>query len=99
MITIVAKFSVKKENVREFIKAAIDLTRETRKERGNLSYKICHERRDNSKFVFIEEWLNDTSIELHNNSKHFKKFVEITESFLLSPIDIEQLEKVPSIFY
>ena len=99
MITIVAKFDVKSQSLDEFTKAAIDVTRETRKERGNLSYKICHQRGDKTKFTFIEEWLNDVSIEQHNNSKHFKEFVNIITPLLNKDIEIEQLEKVPSIFY
>lgn len=99
MITIIANFDVKAEYIDSFIKCATDVTRETRKEKGCLSYKITHKRDDKSKFTFIEEWLNDTAIEAHNEAKHFKLFVEKIVPMLNGDIDIKQLEKLPSVFF
>lgn len=99
MITIIAKFDVIQGKNDEFIKHAIDVTRETRKERGNLSYKILQSEYPNSGFTFIEEWLNDTAIEQHNNSKHFIKFMEVIKPIIKGEVKIERLSKVPSIFY
>lgn len=99
MITIIAKFDVISDKENDFIKLAIDVTRETRKERGNLSYKIMQSEQDSSKFVFVEEWLNDTAIEQHNSSKHFQKFIENIKPLTKGDVKIERLTKVPSIFY
>ena len=67
MITIIAKFNVLNGSVDEFKKCAVNVVRDTRKEKGNLAYKIYQSREDATKFTFIEEWLNDTAIEQHNN--------------------------------
>ena len=99
MITIIASFDVKPSCAEEFIRHATDVTRETRKEKGCLSYKILTARRDKSKFTFIEEWLNDTAIEEHNNAKHFMRFVDNITPLLNDEIKIEQFEKIPSVFF
>ena len=98
MITIIAKFSVRSDSVDEFTKLAVNVTRETKKERGNLSYKIYQSRNDKTKFTFIEEWLNDTAIEQHNISSHFTDFVDGIKPLIEGEIQIEQLTSVPSVF-
>lgn len=99
MITIIAKFNVLSDKVDDFIKHATAVTRETRKERGNLSYKIYQSRNDRTKFTFVEEWLNDTVIEQHNNSKHFAAFSDAIKPITEGEIQIEQLTKIPSVFF
>ena len=99
MITIIANFDVKPSMAEDFIKCATDLTRETRKERGCLSYKVMHERKNTAKFTFIEEWLNDVALEAHNNSKHFMCFADTVKPMLNKDIEITQYEKIPSVFF
>lgn len=99
MITIIAKFDVKSDHTAEFIKHATDVTRETRKEKGCLSYKVLTSRSDKTQFTFIEEWLNDTAIEQHNNAPHFLKFADSVSPILNGDIKIEQFEKIPSVFF
>ncbi len=96
MITIIAKFNA--VNIEEFKKCAVNVVRDTRKEKGNLSYKIYQDRTDPSKFTFIEEWLNDTAIQQHNNAKHFIKFLDDIKPLTDGKVQIEQLIKVPSVF-
>lgn len=99
MITIVAEFEIKPQKSEEFIKAAIDLTRETRKERGCLSYKILQSEKNENSYTFIEEWLNDAAIEAHNNSKYFGAFLEKINDLTAADINIERFVKVPSVFF
>ncbi|MGN0106590.1 MAG: putative quinol monooxygenase [Hominilimicola sp.] len=98
MITIIAKFSVLPTSVEEFKKCAVNVVRDTRKEKGNLAYKIYQNRQNPTQFTFIEEWLNDTAIEQHNNAKHFIKFLEDIKPLTEGEVQIEQLNKVPSVF-
>ena len=98
MITIIAKFNVIPGSVEEFKKCAVNVVRDTRKEKGNLAYKIYQDRQDSTKFTFIEEWLNDTAIEQHNNAKHFIKFLDDIKPLTEGDVQIEQLNKVPSVF-
>ncbi|HIT84398.1 MAG TPA: antibiotic biosynthesis monooxygenase, partial [Candidatus Ornithomonoglobus intestinigallinarum] len=99
MITIIARFGVLPGKDGEFIKHAVDVTRETRKERGNLSYKILRSEEPDGGFTFIEEWLNDAAIEQHNSAKHFVKFMDAIKPIIKGDVSIERLSKVPSIFY
>ena len=46
MITIIAKFNVLNGSVDEFKKCAVNVVRDTRKEKGNLAYKIYQSRED-----------------------------------------------------
>lgn len=97
MITIVANFDVKADSVDKFIRLAADCTRNTRKEVGNLSYKVFHARNDKTKFIFIEEWLNDVAIEKHNAAPHFKSFLDSIAPLINGEPSIEQIMSVPAI--
>ena len=99
MITIIAEFDVKDSNIAEFIKYATDVTRETRKEKGCLSYKVLNSRKNKTHFTFIEEWLNDVAIEAHGKTRHFNAFIENITPILNGEIKIEQFEKIPSVFF
>ena len=57
MITIIAKFNVLNGSVDEFKKCAVNVVRDTRKEKGNLAYKIYQSREDATKFFlqFLED--------------------------------------------
>lgn len=98
MITIIAKFDVIQGNIENFKKCAVNVVRDTRKEKGNLSYKIYQDRQNPSKFTFIEEWLNDAAIEQHNNAKHFIKFLDDIKPLTNCDVRIEQIIRVPSVF-
>lgn len=97
MITIVATFDVKPDCIDKFIRLAADCTRMTRKETGNLSYKVFQGRNDNSKFTFIEEWLNDVAIEKHGDAPHFKTFLDMIKPLINGEPSIEQVMRVPAI--
>lgn len=98
MITIIASFEVLPEKSSEFIKCAVDLTRETRRERGNLSYKVL-KAQNGSGFTFVEEWLNEAAIEMHNKSPHFIKFIEEIKPIIKGDASIERFTRIPSVFY
>ncbi len=97
MIVIVADFKVKPDCVDKFIRLAADCTRDTRKENGNLSYKVFQGREDKCKFTFIEEWLNDVAIEKHNEAPHFKLFIDSISSLINGEPSIKQIMRVPAI--
>ena len=96
MITIIAKFKVKPDCVDAFNKAAIACARATRKERGNLSYRLYKSRSNPAEFTFIEEWLNDIAIEAHNNMPHFNVFLDTINPLCEEPVSIEQIMNIPT---
>ena len=97
MIKIVADFSIKPDCVDRFIRHAAVVARETRKENGNLSYHVYRERGDQTKFIFIEEWLNDTVIEKHNAMPHFKEFSGNIKPLIAAEPRITEYTNVPEI--
>lgn len=97
MITIVANFDVKSDCIDKFIRLAADCTRNTKKETGNLSYKVFQSRNDKTRFTFIEEWLNDVAIDKHNNAPHFKLFIDSIAPLINGDPSIEQIMSVPGI--
>lgn len=97
MIVITADFSVKKDYINDFVKLAAECTKHTKKEPGNLSYRVFAKRDDESKFTFIEEWANDTAIEKHGDSAHFRVFMAGIASFLECEPIIKQIVRVAEI--
>lgn len=97
MITVIAEFDVKSECTEEFIRLAAECTRNTKKEAGNLAYKVYQGRADESKFTFIEEWANDVAIEKHNNMPHFSAFIDAIKPILNNEPSIKQIIRVSQI--
>lgn len=98
MVTILANFRVKPDCVDQFKRLALVCVRNTRKERGNLSYKIFQGRHKPQEFTFIEEWLNDVAIEAHNKMPHFISFLDQAVPLCEGEPVIEQITAVPSVY-
>jgi quinol monooxygenase YgiN len=94
MITVTAFFDVKPDCRDKFIRLACDCARNSRREKGNLSYKVYAQRNNGSQFTFIEEWVNDAAIEMHSRAAHFQSFIAMTAPFLNSEPVIKQLTTV-----
>ena len=97
MITIIAEFQVKSGKREEFIRLASECTRNTKKEAGNLSYKVFSGRKDENKFTFIEEWANDVAIEKHNAMPHFNAFIEGIKPLIEGDVKINEIMRVSQI--
>ena len=87
MIKIIAKNTVKKENKAEFINTAKELIEKSREEEGCISYTL-NESLDGKYLTFIEEWKDEKSIEIHNNSEHFKSIVQKLSKFKEGYMDV-----------
>ena len=75
MITIVAKSIIKQGEKDNFKVLAEKLIRESRKEKGCISYNLYEDIKNSNTLTFIEEWVNEEAIKLHNKSKHFNFIV------------------------
>lgn len=87
MIKIVAKNTVKKENKADFINTAKELIEKSMAEEGCISYTL-NESLDGKYLTFIEEWKDEKSIEMHNNSEHFKSIVQKLSQFKEGNMDV-----------
>lgn len=84
MIKIVAKNTVKKENKADFINTAKELIEKSRAEEGCISYTL-NESLDGKYLTFIKD---EKSIEMHNNSEHFKSIVPKLSQFKEGDMDV-----------
>lgn len=87
MIKIVAKNTVKKENKADFINTVKELIEKSRAEDVCISYTL-NESLDGKYLTFIEEWKDEKSIEMHNNSEHFKSIVPKLSQFKEGDMDV-----------
>jgi quinol monooxygenase YgiN len=71
MITIVAKMTLKPGKKEDFIALTEELRRESRKEKGCISYELYEDIKDPNALAFIEEWRDEEAIKFHNESKHY----------------------------
>ena len=94
MITLIAKSIIKKGKKEEFKKTAKELIAESRKEEGCISYNLYGNLKNKNIMIFLEEWKDEKSIELHKNSDHYKRIIPTLNEFREGPSDIELLKKI-----
>lgn len=71
MIKVVAKFFVNEEGMDEFLILANELVRQTRKEKGCLSYELVQDVDSPDILIIIEEWESEEALIMHKASGHF----------------------------
>lgn len=94
MITIVARNSIKQGKAEEFKNLAEQLINESRKEKGNVSYNLYQDAKEDNVFTFIEEWENEDIIKSHNSSKHFTSIVPKFADLIAKKSEINLYKKV-----
>lgn len=75
MLKVVAKSVVKRDKLEEFKKYVDEIIKETRKEEGNISYKLYQDVKEDNVITFIESWRSEEDLQKHFNSKHFKEIL------------------------
>ncbi|WP_297522348.1 putative quinol monooxygenase [uncultured Clostridium sp.] len=93
MISVIAKFDVKKDKVDEFLKHALRLVEESRKEKINISYNLTRDVMEDNIFTFIEVWESPKALKEHMDTKHFKEVIGAVDS-LKNSLEIKTLEEV-----
>ena len=93
MISVIAKFDVKKDKVDEFLVHAKRLVEESRKEAVNVSYNLNRDAMEDNIFTFIEVWESLEGLKEHMNTKHFKEIIGAVDS-LKNSLEIKTLKEV-----
>ena len=88
MIHILASFKVKNDKLSDFISLCNELIKESRKEKGCISYRLQQNTEKENHLVFVEEWESNEAIKQHNASRHFTRIV---------PLLVEMCESAPII--
>lgn len=87
-IVLIARLKVKKDAVEEAKKAALAIVEPSRAESGCVNYDFHQAIDDNSIFVWHETWANQTAIDGHGNSEHFKEFSEAVKDLTEEPLQL-----------
>lgn len=94
MVCVYANASVKAGCEDAFLKVAETLIRHSRGEAGNVSYHLCKDPSEASKYVFMESWADEEALEKHMNMPHFIEAGKNLEPLLNGGLDIHKLDAV-----
>lgn len=86
MIVLTAHVTTKQGKQAEFVQNAQDCIRETRKEKGNISYILLADTENSCKLMFFEEWESQAALDLHVETAHFKRFAAATKDLMGAPL-------------
>ena len=95
MVKVTAVNYVKADCVEGFLAVAKELVEKTNAlDKGCVKYELCKDLNDPLRFVMLEEWENNASLEDHMGAKHFVELVPKLGEFASQPTAITILEKV-----
>lgn len=77
MIKVVAKATVKEDQIEVFKNSVQELVAETRKESGCIVYQLFQDVNNKNVLTFVEEWENMEALQKHMNSKHFQAAIPV----------------------
>jgi quinol monooxygenase YgiN len=86
---IVAKVSVKPEKIKDFTEAAKEMIEKSNKESGCKFYQLYQDPYDNTKFVFVEQYVNQAAVDAHFASDYFKGFSPKIADLVTGPAQIK----------
>lgn len=89
---IIAKVSIKPENVEDFITAAQTIIKSSNEEEGCIEYQLFQNPYDPSSFVFVEKYVNQAAIDFHFSQNYFKEFGTTIGGWTASPAEIKIYE-------
>ncbi|SDS12446.1 Quinol monooxygenase YgiN [Polaribacter sp. KT25b] len=87
--TIIAHFNVKEAKTTAFLKITKALVKDSNTEIGCITYRFFKEIDRENNYVIYEKYDNESAIEIHNNSKHFQRFIEAVPALLTKEPIIE----------
>ena len=73
---ITATIVLKGDKVDDFIKTAKSMIKSSNEEPGCESYMFYQDPYSKTRFIAVEFWKDQAAIDLHNNSDHFKTFIQ-----------------------
>ncbi|RFU60167.1 putative quinol monooxygenase [Bacillus sp. V59.32b] len=92
MIIIHAFLKVDPKRRNEFLEQAKQVTAPSQAETGNISYQFYEDPEQPNNFVFLEKWKDQTAIDEHEETSHYKNFANDVQRVLLEPVHVELYE-------
>ena len=81
-IRVIARIAVKPDTKNEVRSVFESLIEPTRAEAGCLQYELLQNAADPTEFVLLEEWSNQTALDLHTAASHTKNAEAKVEPYL-----------------
>ena len=95
MVKVTAINYLKAECVEEFLTQTKELVEKTnRLDSGCIRYELCRDVSDPLRFIMLEEWEDQESLDAHMKAKHFVDIVPKFSGFTSKPSDLIVLEKI-----
>ena len=81
MLKLTSKAVVKEDKVEEYKRLVAELSVDSRKESGCISYQLCQDINDPKILTFIEEWKDMDAFTFHTNTEHYKKIIPTLRAY------------------
>ena len=94
MIKIVAKRTVRPDQIDRYLSLARELVEQSQAEEGNVSYTLNQNRADPRTFTFLEVWRDQAAIDSHNASEHFTRLVPMLGELVETAFPVELYNEV-----
>lgn len=95
MIKVTARDFIKAECVEEFLAITKELVEKTNKlDAGCVKYELCRDVNDPLRFVMLEEWEDQQSLDAHMKAPHFTELIPRLGPLCSQPSELTLLEKV-----
>lgn len=88
--TIIAQLSIQETKTEQFLKLAEIMVNKSIAENGCLAYKLLKEVGEENEFLIYEKYENESAVERHNSSEHFKSFLDSVLPLLTKEPAIEK---------
>ncbi len=92
-IRVVAKNYVKPDKVQEFMGLCKNLVEESLKEEGCIEYGLYQDLENSGILTILEEWKDESSLDEHLNSNHFKEIFPLMSECLEKEAEINVYKK------
>lgn len=89
MIIVLAHATVHPGKGEQFAAATKACIEETRKESGNISYRLVADTLDSCRYTFVEEWASMEDLEAHMKTPHFLALGGKIEGLTAGPMNVD----------
>lgn len=94
MIYLIAIIKAKAEAAKDLEKLFQPLVTTTRSEAGCHRYELHQDLKEQTTYIMMEEWADESALKAHEASTHFKDFVIAAKNLLSEPMFLYQTEKL-----
>ena len=95
MVKMVVINNIKAECVNDYLAVSKELVEKTNSlDSGCIKYELCKDVNDPLRFVTLEEWESQSSLEGHMKAEHCEQLIPKLRGFAAKPTEMIQLEKM-----